>query len=190
MESQLPTTPFDSDEFLRSFDTAMRGLAARMMLGKLKFVRGFDTEYKAAVKKVHVYLDKHVSRVLQETKDTMLGKQVDNNHPPKQYILLNEMVKETRDPMDLRYQLLHVFIPAHDATGIAVSDMFFHLARDQGRWEKLRTEILSQVASGPLTFELLKSMKYLRYVFNESKINSLLYVITRTAAFHIRSQPN
>lgn len=168
VNSQLSITSFDSVQFLQAFDTSMRGLAARMMLGKLKFIRGPDTEWKEAVKKVHNYIDRHVSRVLEMRQDGKLGRSEDDNDPQKQYILLNEMAKETQDPIDLRYQLLHVFIPAHDATGIAVSDMFFHLARDQYRWEKLQAEVLSATPGRPITFELLKSMRYLRHVFNES----------------------
>lgn len=150
----------------------MRGLAARMMLGKLKFIRGRDAEWKRAIKKVHNYIDAHVTRVLS------IGSAAEQHSPEKtvstqkQYTLLNEMAKETQDPIDLRYQLLHVFIPAHDATGIAVSDIFFHLARDWRCWNKLRAEILDMTLSQPLSFEVLKSMKYLRYVFNESMSQS------------------
>ncbi|KUJ21588.1 cytochrome P450 alkane hydroxylase-like protein [Mollisia scopiformis] len=165
VDSQLPDTPFDSVQFLQAFDTSMSGLAARMMLGKLKFIRGFDTKWKAANKTVLSYVDRHVSRVLKERPDFKLDSE---DGGQKKYILLNEMAKETQDPIDLRYQLINVFFPAHDSTGIAISDIFFHLARDPERWEKLRAEVLTMTASRPLTFELLKSMNYLRYVFNES----------------------
>ena len=80
------------------------------------------------------------------------------------------MAKEMQDPMDLRYQLLNVFQPASNATVIAVSNMIFLLARYQSVQDKLRFEISTLTSpSLPLSFELLKSMKYLRYVFNESK---------------------
>ncbi|KAF4627950.1 hypothetical protein G7Y89_g10205 [Cudoniella acicularis] len=168
VESQSPNTSFDSGEFLKAFDASMRGLAARMMLGKLKFIRGRDIEWKKAIKQVHTYIDGHVTRVLKMQRSSGVENSEEKDHPQKQYVLLNEMTKETQDPIDLRYQLLHVFIPAHDATGIAVSDIFFHLARDPNRRDKLRAEVLAATASQPLSFELLKSLKYLRYVFNES----------------------
>ena len=150
-------------QFLDSFNTCMRGLAARMQLGKFKFLRGRDREWKEAIRKVHVFIDKHVEMVLG-------GQFPDRNETlqAERYILLNEMAKETRDPIDLRYQLLHVFFPAHDATGIAVSDIIFHLPRDPDRWAKLRLKVLTATSLKPLIFELLKSIKYLRYVFNES----------------------
>ncbi|KAF7923846.1 uncharacterized protein EAE98_007664 [Botrytis deweyae] len=168
VESQSPNTPFDAREFLNAFDMTMRGLGARMMLGKLRFIRGRDIEWKKAFGKVHAYIDKHVSRVLEGQKSAENNEEEDKSTTQKQYILLNEMAKETQDPVDLRYQLFHVFIPAHDATGIAVSDIFFHLARDAHRWDKLRREVLAATTGQTLSFEILKSMKYLRYVFNES----------------------
>ncbi|KAF7870099.1 uncharacterized protein EAF02_009289 [Botrytis sinoallii] len=168
VESQSPNTPFDALEFLNAFDMTMRGLGARMMLGKLRFIRGRDVEWKKAFGKVHAYIDKHISRVLEGQKSAENNEEEDKSATQKQYILLNEMAKETQDPVDLRYQLFHVFIPAHDATGIAVSDIFFHLARDAHRWDKLRGEVLAATTGQTLSFEILKSMKYLRYVFDES----------------------
>ncbi|TGO27863.1 hypothetical protein BPAE_0035g00060 [Botrytis paeoniae] len=168
VESQSPNTPLDAREFLNAFDMTMRGLGARMMLGKLKSIRGRDIEWKKAFRKVHAYIDKHVSRVLESQKSAENREEEDKNTTQKQYILLNEMAKETQDPVDLRYQPFHVFIPAHDATGIAFSDVFFYLARDAGRWDKLWREVLTATTGQTLSFEVLKSMKYLRYVFNES----------------------
>lgn len=123
---------------------------------------------------MHAYIDKHVSRVLESQKSVENTGDEDERTTQKQYILLNEMAKETQDAVDLRYQLFHVFIPAHDATGIALSDIFFHLARDAHRWDKLRREVLAATTGQTLSFEILKSMKYLRYVFNESMYTCFL----------------
>ncbi|KAL9118577.1 MAG: hypothetical protein Q9187_004875 [Circinaria calcarea] len=137
VESLSPNTPFDSTQFLESFNICMRGLAARMRLGKFTFIRGRDREWKEAIRKVHVFIDKHVETVLK-------GQSSENNEKlqGERYILLNEMAKET--------------------------DTLFHLVRDPDRWNKLRLEVLTATSSEPLSFELLKSIKYLRYIFNES----------------------
>lgn len=141
-----------------------------MQLGKFVFIRGRDTEYKNAIANVLNFIDVHVERVLRRQSWHKSADNRDEDEPQSpRYILLDEMARETQDSMDLRYQLLHVFFPAHDATGIAVSDMLFHLARDRARWDKLRSEILAVTLAGPLRFELFKSMRYLRFVFNESE---------------------
>ena len=144
-----------------------------MQLGKFSFILGSGKEWRKAGEKVHTYIGKHVERVLRQQKQAHDKEMQRIGGTTDRYILLDEMAKETQDPDDLRYQLLHVFFPAHDATGIAISDMIFHLARDHVRWEKLRCEILAATDSAALSFELLKSMRYLRYVFNECESMTL-----------------
>lgn len=147
----------------------MGGLASRIQLGRWAFLRGRDTRYKEAIAAVFRFIDGHVKRALQELQSQQsVHEESTAKEPPESYILLEAMAKETQDPMDLRYQLLHVFFPAHDSTAIAVSDIVFHLARSPIQWNRLRSEILAATSTKPLTFELLKSIKYLRYVFNES----------------------
>lgn len=85
----------------------------------------------------------------------------------RRYLLLNEMVKQTQDKLDLRSQILAVFMPSRDTTAFLVSNVFHVLARKPYIWAKLRKEIFSFEAQ-PLTFELLKSMRYLQWVINES----------------------
>ena len=106
----------------------MRGFAARIQLGKFAFIRGRDTAWKIAVAEVHAYIDKHVVRVLNSTKGKCTNASPSNGIANfGRYILLDETAKETQDPVDLRYQLLHVFFPAYEATGIAASIYSFNL---------------------------------------------------------------
>ena len=130
-------------------------------------------KYEQAVKTVHNYIDGHVTRVLESQKMEL------QEMSPKRYILLNEMAKETQDPIELRYGIFNVFFPAHDATAIATSDILFHLAREPEIQRKLRSEISAATASQPLSFEVLKSIKYLRYIFNESKRSTNSFYITQ-----------
>lgn len=144
-----------------------------MQLGKFKIIRERDQQWKSECGKVRAFIDKHVERVLEEqaSRDAS-GKpkpKISSDKPkPERYILLNEVAKVAQDPIDLRNQLLNVFFPAHDATAITIADMMFHFARDMNVQTKLRSEIAA-VGSAQLSFELLKSMRYLRFVFNESE---------------------
>lgn len=153
----------------------MRGLGARIQLGKFSFILGKDGVYNRAVANVHKYIDAHILRVLRELKSVGDVDETRSNENQKaQYILLKEIAKENQDPIDLRYQLLHVFFPAHEATGIAVSDLIFHLSRDHDRTKRLRREILAVGSPMPLSFETLKSLTFLRHCLNESKLPALL----------------
>lgn len=145
----------------------MRGLGERLLLGKFSFIKGRDQKYKDAVRAVHAYIDGHVERVLAEKINQKTEKSTTDSKEER-YILLNEMAKETQDPVELRYSLLNVFFPAHDAVAVTVNNILFHLAREPEIQARLRADVLAATESQPLSFELLKSIKYLRYIFNES----------------------
>ncbi|KAI4212402.1 MAG: hypothetical protein LQ351_004834 [Letrouitia transgressa] len=119
---------------------------------------------------VHAFVDVHVQRVLNKTVPKCETKSLDSSHStnqPDRYILIDEMAKEVRDPIELRSQLLNVFLPARDTTSIAVGNTLFHLARNPGVWTNLRQTALA-LGSRPLTFELLKSLVLFKHVLFES----------------------
>ena len=92
------------------------------------------------------------------------------------------MIKETRDHNDIRNQLLYVFLPAHGATGVALTNVFFNLARDPSCYAKLRQEILDAREQATWTCERLESLKYLQYVINETfRLNPAIGTNTRMA---------
>lgn len=147
----------------------MRGLGDEFRMGKF-FSRRRTKMNRQESTKIHAFIDSHVARAFEQSEKPDGTGELSAMPQPQRYVLLEEMAKEMQDPMDLRYQLLNVFQPASNATVIAVSNMIFLLARYQSVQDKLRFEISTLTSpSLPLSFELLKSMKYLRYVFNESK---------------------
>ncbi|KAI9657902.1 MAG: hypothetical protein M1821_002559 [Bathelium mastoideum] len=157
-------TESSPDTFIKAFDMAMIRLGQRIRLGKLWFFAGERKNFDQDVARVHAYVDTYVNRALQHTTE----------HPNRKddcssttYILAREMGKEVFDKVELRHQLLNVFFPARDTIAIAVSIIFFHLARYPEVYKRLRDEVLS-IADRELTFELFKSMTYFRQVFNES----------------------
>lgn len=117
---------------------------------------------------MHAFIDKYVMKALDTVPFTDNKEPIHLDEPHKQYILLNEMAKAIKDPAELRYQILNVFLGGHESTAIALSNIFFHLARNASVYQKLRAEVLA-LGTTPLTFELLRSLKYLRFVVCESK---------------------
>jgi len=126
----------------------------RKDLGPLYFIRGSDKIWKEACAEVHTFVDEHIQKAMERKNMQSQGAFVD--------ILLSEL----GDPLKVRSQLLNMFQAARDSTAISASNMFFNLARHPLVWNKLREEILA--ISGPLSFELFKSMKYLQCVLKES----------------------
>ena len=82
---------------------------------------------------------------------------------PKKYVFLHEMAKQIRDPTELRYQIIAVFLPARDTTSILVNNALSYLARNLHVWMELRKIALS-VDPETLTFETLKSLTDFRNV--------------------------
>lgn len=167
----------------------MLGVDRRMSLRGLSFLWGRatrDREWKEACAETHGVVDKYIERALAEkadseaksspSKDTSETVDSDGSIPGDQkrpISFLHELVKETSDRQFIRDQIISLFFPARDASAIAISDLFFQLARNPGVWTKLRSEVLNH--EEPLTFESLKTMKYLQAVLNESKPSTYSY---------------
>lgn len=148
--------------FLEAFDRAMTHMRKSTQLGIFHLLRKHTRESSQAYEEVYQVVDSFIARAIQRNAS---GK----HDGARQTILVDEMLKETDDRLYLRYQLLHVFVGARDTPAVAVSDVFFQLARLPEVWGKLRAEVLA--IREPLSFELFKSMKYLQNVLRESMFN-------------------
>lgn len=148
----------------------MEGLGNRVRLGRLKFLYR-DPLWFESIRIVHAFVEKHIDRALETERIRKTSGQVEPAEG-RRYLLLNEMAKQTQDKLDLRSQILAVFMPSRDTTAFLVSNVFHALSRNTRIWKKLRKEILS-FGPQPLTFELLKSMKYLQWVINEGTYQAL-----------------
>ena len=145
-------------------------MTTRQALGKRLVFSGHDTEWEIAYRNIQTLLDGYIIRASdqwsladKETEDCDCLPEYSEQRP---FSMLNELVKDTLDQRFIRDQLLNVFIPARDSSAIGVSDLFFQLARNPRVWRLLRSEALE--LNQPITFELLKSMKYLQCVLRES----------------------
>ena len=172
MDSLLPDTPFDCLQFVKAFNESLAGVGLRRRAGVLRFRYMFDKKWKQAYEKVHAFIDDHVKRALEQTaqdNSSTPRKKVssDADTSPDRYILLYEMAKEIRDPIELRFQILNVFLPARDTTSIALGNALFHLARNPKVWTEMRSAALA-LGSRPLTFEVLKSLTLFKHVIFET----------------------
>lgn len=179
MDSLLPTTPFDSQEFLTAFDESLMGMVLRIQAGKFRFKYYFDKTWQKSYGKVHKFVDQHVERALQETSPDE-DKHASDGDTSK-YILLREMARGIRSKTALRYQIISVFIPARDATALVVSNTCFLLARHPDVWAKMRA-IAVDLGDQEITYEILKSLVYYKHVLFESlRVQPSVSRVHRTA---------
>lgn len=165
-----PEVPAEATEFYEAFLKANARSIKRRDAGWLQFQFSRfieNKEFKDAYTKVHQYVDEQVARALRESVRDDNKTDSDDLPVRRRYVLLDEMAKQVRDPIQLRYHVLAVFLPARDSAGIAVNNMLFQLARHPHIWTKLRKQAL-ELGDTPLTFEKLKSLVEFRYVFHET----------------------
>ena len=157
--------PAESAEFLQSFKKALMWASKRRETGWISWKYDYNKDWIDSYSKVHRRVDQQVSRALRETEKMSDG---DPEAQPvqKRYVLLDELARRIRDPINLRYQVLGVFLPAQGGTANAVGNVLFELARHPEMWQKLRQDALK--LDEPLTFEKLKSLSEFRYVVLET----------------------
>ncbi|KAL8371179.1 hypothetical protein RB595_001158 [Gaeumannomyces hyphopodioides] len=164
--------------FHSALDYAQQGTILRLRLGNVMFVHR-DQKFRDACRTVHAYAEKFVAQALefrrrQQGSEKQGGeKLVDVDDGPKddfgrrKYIFLNELAKDTDDPILLRDQIVNILLAARDTTAGLISFAFFLLARSPEVWDKLRADVLAHYTE-PLTHEALMEMTYLRYVVQET----------------------
>ncbi|KAL3477707.1 putative cytochrome P450 [Aspergillus californicus] len=147
--------------------TVMRGLRLRLQLSSFVFLHR-DSAWIAACKRIHVFLDSYIDDAYAQLKaEKEEGKPaLQANGKPRDDFLWT-IARHVPDKQELRTQLTGVWIPSNETTSILMSNTLFALARNPRVVEKLRKEILAY-GDGPLTFEGLRSLNYLRWTVNET----------------------
>jgi cytochrome P450 monooxygenase len=160
-ESQSLGFETEKKDFLDAFEEVLGGIGRRIFRGKLSAVIP-DPGFKKACIKAKLFADKYVDAAVERFHHAEGGTKAER------YIFLNKMAKQTTDRTYLRNNLLAVFVAGHESTANLLTNCLFLTSRRPDVWKKLRQEVLD-VQDKPITFELLKSLRYLHYVLNESE---------------------
>lgn len=123
-----------------------------------------DKEYDRACKFVHAFVDQIVYRALEQSKSRDPEKPAEESG---RYVFLTEVAKRTSDPKQLRDECLNILLAGRDTTASLLSHTFHVLARRPDIFNKLKAEV-DELGGARPDYETLKSMKYLKYVLNES----------------------
>ncbi|PKX89259.1 putative cytochrome P450 monooxygenase [Aspergillus novofumigatus IBT 16806] len=118
-----------------------------------------------AVDVVHKYLNAHIGRTYNELNE--YKRQGKDPETADRKDLLWYMASNLQDKEALRSQLCLIFVPNNDTTSIFISHILWNLARHPEIYEKCRQEVLA-VGDAELTFSVLRNMKYLIAILNET----------------------
>ncbi|KIX09011.1 uncharacterized protein Z518_00089 [Rhinocladiella mackenziei CBS 650.93] len=108
------------------------------------------------------------------------------------FILLDELAKETRDPLELRCELLNILHASRDTTASLLGWSFYFLARHPDVFARLREQTLDVLTDNPVSeiaFSKLWSCRYLQYVLNETIRIVGIVPMNERAALHDTTLP-
>ena len=141
-----------------AFNAAQKGVGVRVVLGKMRFLLLRDRKFWESCKLIKEYTRRHVDRALL--------RQQEHKDENRRCILVHELAKETKDREELTNQLLNVFFAGRDTPAVALTNTIFLLARHPDVWKKCQGEVQG-LKREDLTFEKLKSLRYIQHVINE-----------------------
>lgn len=164
-----------ANTFHHALDYAQQGTILRLRLGNLMFAH-YDQKFRESCKIVHSYAQKYVDQALEYRRRDSLSASLEKktqgggswDEKKRANTFLDELAKETEDPILLRDQIVNMLLAARDTTAGLLAFTFLMLARHPEEWEKTRADVLEHYCE-PLTYEAVMKMTYLRYVLHESK---------------------
>ncbi|KAL8722859.1 MAG: hypothetical protein Q9225_000746 [Loekoesia sp. 1 TL-2023] len=149
----------DAKAFLQAYNYGQAGIGKRMQLSQWNILTQDKRFWRSCVI-AHEFVEKCV-------KEALNSKERRHEKGTDKLVLVHELAKQTDDLEDIRNQLLNVFMPAHDATSVALTNILFHLCRHPKVYARLRQEVVSG-GEEALTFEGLKRLRYLQHVMSET----------------------
>jgi cytochrome P450 len=163
-----PDKPEADEEFsfAYAFDRSQYVLSIAARLGSNYWV-AHTPQFHRMVKRVHSFVDYFVQLALSQ--DAEKGNSADKG----KYVFLHALAQETRDPNELRSQLLNILLAGRDTTASTLGWFFFTMADPQYQsvFTKLRGIVLDEFGSykdpKDVTFEKMKSCQYLQWSINE-----------------------
>ena len=126
-------------------------------------------EFKRACKIVKEFGDKWVRLALSST----YKRAPESAGQKDKFVMLDAMVAETKDPVEIRDQILHLLLAGRDTTSSLLSWTILLLARHPNEFEKLRKAVIKSFGTEEdptqeLTFTSLKTCKAITHVLYEA----------------------
>jgi cytochrome P450 len=189
--SQLTHSAPETKAFVESFDFATRNVylydALRngflMPLGLFYWAmrRGGKDKFTKSCEAVHKAIDDRITRQLQQG----FGAAAE----AKRYVFLEGLAQETSDKKQIRDEILSVLFAGRDSTGSSLANVMFMMARKPEAWKQVREEVMNVTQGNLPDAAMLRQMKFLRNVLNESTYMLLLVPITPLSShlWHVRT---
>ncbi|TID18758.1 cytochrome P450 [Venturia nashicola] len=165
-----PREDNDGSLFSESFDQATATMATGTRLGAFYWlVQG--KAFREAKAQVHKFADYYV-RIGLAQNPPAISEKTPETGDKQRYVFLNALAASTRDPEEIRSQLLSILLAGRDTTASLLGWTFQLLCQHPDIYAKLRPIILSSFGTYDqpknLSFSELKSCTYLQHIINET----------------------
>ncbi|KAL8742064.1 MAG: hypothetical protein Q9190_005399 [Brigantiaea leucoxantha] len=161
-----PTQSIDKKRFIESLMFVKKIIARDGYLGAMHVFFSKKAYHQACndVKRfVEPIIEKELDRQMQHRKGDVL------ENSATRYFMLKGMADNTDSKLELRDGTISVLLAGIDSVESLLDMTFWLLARNREVFAKLRTEVLDNIGRNRPTYDQLKNLTYLRYVFNESE---------------------
>lgn len=167
IESKTYAKSQDEKSFSDAFDDAQNTIAYRFRFGK--YYNFYNPKkFQESCKRTHDFVDYYVQLAL--NKD--VGEKELEKGVKEGYVFLDELVQRTRDPIELRSQLLNILLAGRDTTASLLGWLFHYLIRNPEVLAKLRRAVLDDFGTydnpEEVTFAKLKGCQYLQHSLSEA----------------------
>lgn len=123
------------------------------------------TDYLLSIDKIEAFINPIIARAvaLQDQELEELSKS------DQDFTFLHSIARYSKDPKVIRDQILSVLLAGRDTTAATMSWAIYEMSAYPQTWSRLRKEVLDALGTtGRPTYEILKDMKYLKNVINET----------------------
>lgn len=178
--SQLDPPGSTSQRFLEAFDYAQIKVTSLRSVLDRGWTKPFGLMYKLlkggkkdkseeAYDTVHTIIDDMIAEFLRAFYQKPFTEGAEKEGRSGKYTFLDEIVKSTTDPRELRHEILNVLTAGRDTTASLLSNAFFLLARHPITWNRVRAEVEETFAGRLPDYSTLRSMKQVKNLLNECK---------------------
>lgn len=164
-ESTQSLTRGSDQAFAVAFNRGQEHIAKLSRFGMFAWLLVRDPQWEKDRDFVHGFVDYYVQKGLAKRSELLAGKP--STGESGRYIFLDELVRQTTDPIRIRSELLNILLAGRDTTASLLTNVWFMVSKRPDIWNKLQAEVASLQGRKP-TFEQLKELKYLRALLNES----------------------
>jgi hypothetical protein len=184
-DSEMMPPPVDPTTFLNAFQTVLKGLEIRIVLGRLRVLLP-QSEWVSSVKIAHRFIDYYVNKAQRHDhqqdhspsrdgreNEPSAGERIAAKKEPYRS-LLQGLMEQTDDKIEIRNQIIQAMMAAQDTTSVLLSNTLFLLSRHPSIWTRLRSEVLSLGSATQLTLPVLNSLNFVRKVLHECNYPPLL----------------